>query len=77
MTIQDLPAIIGAIPILAGIGQVFIQMHRSSGPQEYRHQTAAFDKEGVKVQSAYPGMVMIAIGALLLLTGIFFGPASN
>lgn len=75
MTTQGIPAIIGAILVIAGIAQVFIQMRRDWDALKGRGipQGAHVNRDGFKVQSAYPGMVMVCFGALLLLAQTFFG----
>jgi hypothetical protein len=72
-----LPAIIGAILVLAGIAQVFVQMSRHRDRTKFSDQdhlqSGNFGRDGLKVQSRYPGMVMTCVGALLLLASYFFG----
>jgi uncharacterized membrane protein len=77
MNISRIPILIGAILVIAGIAQVFIQMARNSDEPPSISQTADFSSDGVKVQSAYPGMVMIGVGAVLLIVGSLKGPHSN
>jgi hypothetical protein len=75
MTIDDLPAITGAILVAAGIVQVFMQMVREP-PRQSRGSTVTqsgdFGGRGLKVRSAYPGTIMMCLGALLLLASHFF-----
>ena len=62
-----LPAFMGTLLIIAGIVQVFIQVHRT--PSEHRGQLPQGVEVGLftwKGQSAYPGITMIFIGAFLL-----------
>jgi hypothetical protein len=75
MIIQAIPLIMGAILVIAGIAQVFVQMRRDWDVARGRgiEQGAQVNRSGFKVQSAYPGMVMIGVGALLLLAQTFFG----
>jgi hypothetical protein len=75
MTINDLPAIMGALLVVSGIAQVFVQMFREPAAYKRRqHQQGAhLGADGFKVQSAYPGMVMVCFGTLLLIAGHFFG----
>lgn len=74
MTIADLPNVMGGILIVAGVVQVFVQMwlRRDAPvpPSGFRgSQSADFRPDGFKVQTAYPGVTMICVGALLLLLG--------
>lgn len=74
----------GAFLIFAGVAQVFYQMRRYPmtlirtkdgerlpGPDDV-WQTARVTVRGFQIQSAYPGMTMIAVGAGLMLAGAWF-----
>ncbi len=69
MNIGALPMILGSVLIIAGIAQVFWQMQRTIMERHTLHQYAEFKPQGFKVQTAYPIMTMICVGALLLIVG--------
>lgn len=72
MDISTLPAVMGSLLIIAGIAQVFCQMLGIPRTLARRQsQSVNFDKSGFKVETAYPGMGMICVGALLLSIGAF------
>jgi hypothetical protein len=75
MTIGDLPLIAGALLIVAGIAQISVKMWREPSEMTRRRlnkdQRAHLGREGFKVQSAYPGMIMVCFGTVLLIAGHF------
>jgi hypothetical protein len=75
LTIGDLPVIAGALLVVAGIAQVSVQMWREPSEMTRRRlkdQGAHLGREGFTVQSAYPGMVMVCFGTVLLIASHFF-----
>jgi hypothetical protein len=80
MTPHDIPALMGAILIIAGIIQVFLQMFRMASVASKGKATSQGTHEwrdGFKILAIYPGLVMLCIGAGLLLVVIFAGRSSN
>ena len=75
MTIGDFPVFAGALLIVAGIAQVSVQMWREPSGitrRRLKDQWAHLGREGFMVQSAYPGMIMVCLGTVLLIAGHFF-----
>jgi hypothetical protein len=66
----------GSLLVVAGIAQIFWQMAVASDRLQdaRRRQSAAFGASSWKISSAYPGITMICVGALLLGVASF---ASN
>jgi hypothetical protein len=93
MNIGGLSGVMGAILIVAGIIQIFYQMKivadfecaqqlvRSEGhPPGFApgpSQEADFGVAKWSFRTAYPGILMIIVGALLLGLGNFVGHSSN
>jgi hypothetical protein len=57
---------LGAILIFTGIGMVIYQMRRVSWNQPPA-RSMHLDKKGITLKTTYPGIVVIAIGAVLVL----------
>ncbi len=78
MSISDLPTVIGAVLVLAGIVQIFVQMFRSPRhPDRLARgnivtQSVRVEPKRLEAKSAYPGITMICAGVALLLAGHFF-----
>jgi hypothetical protein len=66
MAIADLPAILGAIFILAGIGLVIYQFVQRPPPPKLGIDFGATRR---RVGTSYPGIVMIVVGSLLMGVG--------
>jgi hypothetical protein len=76
MTMGDLLVLAGAFLVVAGIGQVSVQMWREPSEMTRRRlkdQGAHLGREGFMVQSAYPGMIMVCLGIVLLIAGHVLG----
>jgi hypothetical protein len=61
--------------VLSGLLQVFTQMQLARARFDQERgvtQKVHFDRDAFKIQTAYPSMAMICIGALLLLVETFF-----
>ena len=59
---------VGAILVLAGIGQVFWQMARGGRTEERQGQAVKVTAKGFEARSAYPGVWMVGMGVVLLVT---------
>ena len=66
MAIADLPAIVGAILILAGIGLVIYRLVQRPPPPKLGID---FGASRWKVGTPYPGIVMIVVGFILMGVG--------
>jgi hypothetical protein len=66
MAVADLPTIVGAILILTGIGLVIYKLVQRPPPPKLGID---FGATRWKVGTSYPGIVMIAVGFLLMGVG--------
>jgi hypothetical protein len=69
MSIADLPSVMGAILILAGIALVLLQINTAMPPKP--RLGGDFGPTRFKLQTEFPGLIMICIGAILLGVGAF------
>ena len=68
MTVDNLPIVIGAILVVAGLILTLWQMFTAKGAKpQLRHLTAG--PHGIRMTTTYPGLIMIGLGVLLLLFG--------
>jgi hypothetical protein len=57
----------GCVLIVFGMGLVVVQI--KSRPMSGRPRGLSFDMQGIRLQTTYPGIILIGIGAVLLLVG--------
>lgn len=73
MTPSLISAIMGSVLIAAGIGLVIYQMQRSPAKHFTHTRSATVSPKEITVKTTYPGLVMIAIGAVMVLAGVVAG----
>jgi hypothetical protein len=61
-------AYMGCLLILAGIGMVVYQMYKVNWSAPARRY-AEIGLRGIKLQTTYPGLIVIAIGAGMVIVG--------
>ncbi|WP_292531192.1 hypothetical protein [Methylocystis sp.] len=72
MNITQLPAIMGTLLILTGSGLVVFEAIHANNSGRFRPPNVGdFGLSRWRFQTAYPGITMICVGALLLGVGAF------
>jgi hypothetical protein len=73
MNVRIISAVMGMMLIVAGIAQIFYQMHILADLESIQHLQPSFgvpnqlaDIPKLSFQTTYPGIVMIGLGVLLL-----------
>ena len=67
MTTSWICSIMGSVLIVFGMGLVVFQIR--SRPMSGRARGLNFSTRGIRLQTTYPGIILIGIGAGLLLIG--------
>lgn len=67
MTPSLISSIMGCVLILFGMGLVLFQIKTT--PMSGRPRGLNFGLKGIRLQTTYPGIIVIGIGAVLLLIG--------
>jgi uncharacterized membrane protein len=73
MTLTNLPSIIGAVLIVAGLLMIAYQMARTKGWDDEPSRSGSFSPTEIKISTTYPGLIVVALGVFMLTVGAITG----
>jgi hypothetical protein len=72
INVVGLLAIMSAVLIIVGLGMVIFQMSRVSWTRPPSRK-AQIGMKGITLQTTYPGLIVIGIGAVMMLAAVVKG----